>query len=73
MRQNANPLTTGEFARLLGVSAQFIRDEIKAGYLQAYLVGRGRQRQYRIPWPEAKRYAEGIGAEISRDAVARSS
>ncbi len=62
-------MTTGEFAGLLGVSDQFIRNEIKAGYLQAHRIGRGRQRQYRIPWQEAKRYAGGIGADITRDAA----
>ena len=55
------PLTTGEMARMIGMSPTFIREEIRGGYLRAVVVGRGRKRVYRIPVPEAYRYIKELG------------
>jgi excisionase family DNA binding protein len=48
------PVTTGELARVTGLSVRTIQREIECGELTA-----GRRRhgtQYRISWDEAKRY-----------------
>ena len=55
------PLTTREMARMVGMSATFIREEIHGGYLRAVVVGRGRKRVYRIPVLEAYRYIKELG------------
>ncbi len=55
------PLTTGELARMIGMSPTFIREEIHGGYLHAVVVGRGRKRVYRIPATEAYRYIKALG------------
>ena len=55
------PLTTRELARMIGMSATFIREEIRSGHLHAVLVGRGRKRVFRIPVREARRYVKSLG------------
>jgi hypothetical protein len=55
------PLTTTELARMIGMSATFIRDEIRNGHLHAVLLGRGRKRVFRISVCEARRYAKQLG------------
>jgi excisionase family DNA binding protein len=55
------PLTTRELARMIGMSATFIRDEIRNGHLHAVSVGRGRKRVFRIPVREARRYVKALG------------
>ena len=55
------PLTTREMARMVGMSATFIREEIHGGYLRAVVIGRGRKRVYRIPVLEAYRYIKQLG------------
>jgi excisionase family DNA binding protein len=55
------PLTTGELARMIGMSPTFIREEIHGGYIRAVVVGRGRKRVYRIPASEAYRYIKALG------------
>jgi excisionase family DNA binding protein len=61
VRGDARPLTTSELARLVGLSATFIRTEIRGGHLRAVAVGRGRKRVYRILQREAIRYARQLG------------
>ncbi len=55
------PLTTAELAKMVGMSATFIRDEIHGGHIRAVVVGRGRKRVYRIPAREAYRYMKELG------------
>ena len=55
------PLTTTELARMIGMSATFIRKEIASGYLRAIAVGRGRKRVFRIAPHEARRYVRALG------------
>ncbi len=55
------PLTTRELAKMIGMSATFIREEIHGGHLHAVVVGRGRKRVYRIPAREAYRYIKDLG------------
>ena len=55
------PLTTGQVARIVGMSPTFIREEIRGGYLRAVDIGRGRRRVYRIPVLEAYRYIKKLG------------
>jgi excisionase family DNA binding protein len=61
VRGDARPLTTSELAGLVGLSATFIRTEIRGGHLRAVAVGRGRKRVYRILHREAIRYARQLG------------
>lgn len=58
---NGPPLTTGELAQMIGMSATFIRGEIRSGHLRAVSVGRGRKRVFRIAVREARRYAKELG------------
>ena len=55
------PLATAELAQMIGMSATFVRDEIRSGHLRAVLIGRGRKRVYRIHVREALRYARSLG------------
>jgi hypothetical protein len=55
------PLTTRQLAQMIGMSATFVRDEIRSGHLRAVLLGRGRKRVFRIPVHEARRYAKELG------------
>ena len=55
------PLTTRQLAQMIGMSATFIREEIRSGHLRAVAVGRGRKRVFRIPVREAGRYAKELG------------
>jgi excisionase family DNA binding protein len=55
------PLTTRQLAQMIGMSATFIREEIRSGHLRAVLLGRGRKRVFRIPVHEARRYAKELG------------
>ena len=47
-------LTTGDCARLLGVSREFVRGEVRDGRIAAEVVTEGRQRKairiYRVQW-----------------------
>lgn len=54
-------LTTSEMARMVGMSATFIRNEIRAGHITAARMGRGRKCVFRIPHAEALRYARRAG------------
>ena len=55
------PLSTSELAKRIGMSASFVRMEIKLGELRAVRVGRGRKVVYRIPFKEAMRYVRRLG------------
>ena len=55
------PLTTRQLAQMIGMSATFIREEIRSGHLRAVLLGRGRKGVFRIPVHEARRYAKELG------------
>jgi hypothetical protein len=55
------PLSTTAFAKLIGMSATFVRMEIRLGAIRAIRVGHGRKCVYRIPFKEAMRYARGLG------------
>ena len=55
------PLTTTELARMTGMSATFIRAEIKTGHLRAVRVGHGRKRVFRIRVCHARAYARQLG------------
>jgi hypothetical protein len=55
------PLTTSELARMIGMSATFIRVEIDGGYLTAARVGHGRRPVFRILVREARRYVKKLG------------
>ena len=57
----ARPLTTSELAHLVGMSATFIRTEIKSGQLRAIAIGRGRKRVFRILSGDAVRYMRELG------------
>lgn len=59
--RNAPPLTTSELASIVGLSATFIRAEIRSGNLRAIAVGRGRKHVYRILRRDAIRYARQLG------------
>jgi hypothetical protein len=55
------PLSTSALAKLIGMSATFVRMEIKQGAIHAIRVGHGRKCVYRIPFKEAMRYARRLG------------
>jgi excisionase family DNA binding protein len=55
------PLTTSEFARMVGMSPTFVRMEIKSGELRAIRLGRGRRQVFRIPVDDALRYVRQLG------------
>lgn len=57
----AAPLTTSEFARMVGMSPTFIRTEIKCGELRAIRIGRGQRTVFRIPIHDAIWYARKLG------------
>jgi hypothetical protein len=59
--ESGPPLTTNELAQMIGMSATFIRVEIRDGHLQAVPVGRGGKRVFRIPVREACRYIRKLG------------
>ena len=59
--ESGPPLTTRELARMIGMSATFIREEIRSGHLRAVSVGRGRKRVFRILVREARRYVKALG------------
>ena len=61
VRGDARPLTTSELASMVGLSATFIRAEIRSGNLRAIAVGRGRKHVYRILRGDALRYARQLG------------
>jgi hypothetical protein len=61
IRADAPPLSTRELARLIGMSATFIRSEIRAGHLRGVAIGHGRKRVFRITAREAHRYAKTLG------------
>ena len=61
IRADGPPLSTRELARLIGMSATFIRSEIRAGHLRGVAIGRGRKRVFRITAREARRYAKTLG------------
>ena len=46
---------------MVGLSATFIRAEIRSGHLRAIAVGRGRKHVYRILRGDALRYARQLG------------
>jgi len=54
-------LTIPEMARVLGVSATFIRNEIRDGRIRAVLIGSSRKRVFRIRVREALQYARRLG------------
>ncbi len=55
------PLSTREFARMIGMSPAFIRSEIRVGNLRAVALGRGRKRVFRISAREAYAYVLKLG------------
>ena len=55
------PLSTSGLAKQIGMSASFVRMEIRLGEIQAIRVGHGRRCVYRIPHEEAMRYMRQIG------------
>lgn len=55
------PLSTSEFARMVGMSPTFIRTEIKSGELRAVRLGRGRKPVFRIPIHDALHYVRKLG------------
>ena len=61
LRAVGPPLTTGEMARTIGMSATFVRGEIRSGHLRAVAIGRGRKRVFRISVREARRYIKALG------------
>ena len=63
LKRNARgtPLSTGQIASAIGMSAQFVRDEINAGELKAFRVGSRRRLEWRVSFAEAKRYLTRIG------------
>lgn len=60
-RIEGRPLSTAELADIVGMSATFIRKEIKEGQLRAVRVGRGRKCVYRITSADAAHYARQLG------------
>jgi excisionase family DNA binding protein len=60
-RSEGRPLTTAELAAIVGMSATFIRKEIKEGQVRAVRVGRGRKCVYRITISDAVQYARQLG------------
>lgn len=46
---------------MVGLSATFIRAEIRSGNLRAIALGHGRKRVFRIQAPEALTYARKLG------------
>ncbi len=55
------PLSTSALAKLIGMSATYVRMEIRLGAIRAIRVGHGRKCVYRIPFKEAMRYARALG------------
>jgi excisionase family DNA binding protein len=55
------PLTTSELASLVGLSASFIRSEIRGGHLRAVAMGHGAKRVYRILPSDAIEYVRQLG------------
>lgn len=55
------PLSTSALAKQIGMSASFVRMEIRLGEINAIRVGRGRRCVYRIPHDEAMRYMRQLG------------
>lgn len=64
LEPDATPATPAELARWTGMSDDFVRDDIKAGVIQAKNVARpGARRQiYLVPALEAARYLRTFGA-----------
>jgi hypothetical protein len=60
-REDDPPLSTSELAQMIGMSATFVREEIRAGHLRAVPIGHGRKRVFRIPVREARQYARKLG------------
>lgn len=56
-------ITTGDLARVTGLSTRTIQRDIKLGELKA--TRRNRHAYRRIEWREAKRYALSLGVPIS--------
>lgn len=57
--EDGPPVKVRDLAVTVGVTPNCIRDEIEAGELKAYRVGKGKQ--YRIAFIHAKRYLIRIG------------
>lgn len=60
-RQDGPPVTPRTLALVIGVTPQFVRDEIREGELPAYQVGHGERKQWRIHWCHARTYLIRIG------------
>ena len=65
-QMEGRPLSTAELADIVGMSATFIRKEIKEGQLRAVRVGRGRKCVYRITVSDAAQYARRLGLLYQR-------
>ena len=61
LTETGPPLTTTEMAWITGMSATFIRGEIRTGHLRAIQVGRGRKRVFRIQVRHARAYIRQLG------------
>jgi excisionase family DNA binding protein len=59
--ESRRPMTTSEVAKMIGMSATFVRKEISSGYLRAIRIGRGRKSVFRIPVSEVRRYIKTLG------------
>jgi excisionase family DNA binding protein len=59
--ETPRPMTTSEVAKMIGMSATFVRKEISSGYLRAIRIGRGRKSVFRIPVSEFRRYIKTLG------------
>lgn len=55
------PLSTSALAKRIGMSASFVRMEIRLGEIHAIRVGHGRKCVYRIPHDEVIRYMQQLG------------
>jgi excisionase family DNA binding protein len=61
LAQDDPPLTTRELAQMIGMSATFVRVEIRDGHLRAVRLGHGRKCVFRIPVREALLYTRKLG------------
>lgn len=66
-------LTVKEFADFIGVHYNTVRNMIKSGHLDAFTIGTGRKKCYRIPKTEVNRMAEinlkGVVNELVKNGI----
>jgi hypothetical protein len=62
------PITPAELADACGIGVDYVREDIRVGFLHAQTIGHpdAKKREYRIPWQNARMYAHNLGVDLSR-------